>query len=54
MDEYIKKETLLSIIRQLPVTEFENVIMLPKKRILKAIDIVPPTYITTKLRRNLF
>ena len=54
MDEYIKKETLLSIIRQLPVAELENVIMLPKKRILKAIDIVPPTYITTKLRRNRF
>lgn len=52
MDEYIKKETLLSIIEHLPVAEFNGVTMYSKKRILKAIDIIPSTRITTKMRRN--
>ena len=34
MDEYIKKETLLSIIRQLPITD-GKCYYVPKKRILK-------------------
>lgn len=54
MDEYIKKETLLSIIGRLPVAEFNGVTMCSKKRILRTIEGVPSTYITTKLRRNRF
>jgi hypothetical protein len=54
MNEYIKKETLLSIVERLPVAEFNGVTMLSKKRILRTIEGVPSTYITTKLRRNRF
>lgn len=54
MDEYIKKETLLSIIGRLPVAEFNGVTMCSKKRILRTIEGIPFTYITTKLRRNRF
>ena len=54
MNEYIKKETLLSIIGKLPVAEFNGVTMCSKKRILRTIEGVPSNYITTKLRRNRF
>ena len=54
MNEYIRKETLLSIIGKLPVAEFNGVTMFSKKRILRNIEGAPFTYITTKLRRNRF
>jgi predicted RNA-binding Zn-ribbon protein involved in translation (DUF1610 family) len=54
MNEYIKKEELISIIQALPVAEFNGVDMCSKKRVLKAIEVLPISKIFTKVRRNRF
>lgn len=52
MDEYINKEQLVSMIKALPIAEFNGVEMCSKKRILSVIETLSPTHITTKMRRN--
>lgn len=54
MNEYVKKEELISIIKALPVAEFNDVEMCSKKRVLSAIEFLPTSKITTKMRRNCF
>lgn len=49
---YINKDEAINIIKALPVAEFNGVEMFSKKRVLKALEILPYTCITTKLRRN--
>lgn len=51
---YINKEEAINIIRALPVADFNGIEMCSKKRILKALDFLPETQITTKLRRDRF
>lgn len=52
MDEYIKKAELISIIQALPVAELNGAQVCSKHRVLEAIDFLPVTKITTKMRRN--
>lgn len=54
MNEYVKKEELIAIIKALPVADFNGVEMCPKNRILKAIEFLPASKITTKMRRNYY
>ena len=54
MDEYIKKAELISMIQALPVAEFNDVAVCSKHRVLEAIDFLPVTKITTKMRRNYY
>ena len=49
---YIKKEEAQNIIAALPFTIFNNVGMVSKKRVLKALDALGTYTFTTKLRRN--
>ena len=51
---YINKEEAINIISALPIADFNGVEMCSKKRILKALEFLPETQITTKLRRNMF
>ena len=54
MNEYVDKEQLIAIIKALPVVDFNEVEMCSKKRVLKAIEVLPTTTHTTKMRRNQF
>lgn len=54
MNEYVKKEELVAIIKALPVADINGVGLFSKNRILKAIEFLPASEITTKLRRNRF
>lgn len=54
MNEYVQKEELIAIIKALPVAEFNGIEMCPKNRILKAIEFLPTSKITTKMRRNYY
>jgi hypothetical protein len=54
MSEYVKKEELVAIIKALPVTNINGVELFTKNRILKIIEFLPMSEITTKLRRNRF
>lgn len=49
---YIKKEEAQNIIAALPFAIFNNVGMVSKKRVLKALDALGTYTFTTKLRRN--
>ena len=51
---YINRDEAINIIKALPVAEFNGVEMFSKKRVLKALEILPDTCITTKLRRDMF
>ena len=51
---YINKDEAINIIKALPVAEFHGVEMFSKKRVLKALEILPNTCITTKLRRDIY
>jgi predicted RNA-binding Zn-ribbon protein involved in translation (DUF1610 family) len=54
MNEYIKKEELVAIINALPVTDVNGVKLFPKNRVLKVIEFLPTSKITTKMRRNYY
>lgn len=49
---YIKKSEAQNIISALPVAIFNDVAMVSKKRVLKALDALGAYTFTTKLRRN--
>lgn len=51
---YISKEEAINIISTLPIADFNGVEMCSKKRVLKALEFLPETQITTKLRRDMF
>ena len=51
---YINKEEAINIIRALPIADYNGIEMCSKKRVLKALDFLPETQITTKLRRDMF
>jgi hypothetical protein len=51
---YINKEEAINIISALPIADFNGIEMYPKKRVLKALESLPETQITTKLRRDMF
>lgn len=54
MNEYVKKEELVTIIKALPIADINGVELFSKNRILKIIEFLPVSEITTKLRRNRF
>ena len=54
MNEYVKKEELVAIIKALPIADINGVELFSKNRILKTIEFLPVSEITTKLRRNRF
>lgn len=54
MNEYVKKEELVAIINALPITDFNGVELFSKNRVLKAIEFLPVSKITTKMRRNYY
>jgi hypothetical protein len=54
MSEYVKKEELVAIIKALPIADINGVELFSKNRILKTIEFLPVSKITTKLRRNRF
>jgi hypothetical protein len=54
MNEYVKKEELVAIIKALPVANISGVELFTKNRILKTIEFLSVSEITTKLRRNRF
>ena len=51
---YINKEEAINIISALPIADVNGVEMCSKKRVLKALEFLPETQITTKLRRDMF
>lgn len=51
---YINKEEAINIISALPIADFNGIEMCSKKRVLKALEFLPETQITTKLRRDMF
>ena len=54
MEGYVKKEELVAIINALPVADFNGVELFSKGRVLKAIEFLPVSKITTKMRRNYY
>lgn len=54
MNEYVKKEELVAIINALPIADFNGVELFSKNRVLKAIEFLPVSKITTKMRRNYY
>ncbi len=54
MEGYVKKEELVAIINALPVADFNGVELFSKSRVLKAIEFLPVSKITTKMRRNYY
>lgn len=52
MNEYIKKEELLTILNALPISEFNGIEMYPKNQVLEAVTSLSASKITTKMRRN--
>ena len=51
---YINKNEVINIIKMLPVAEFNGVEMFSKKRVLKALEMLQDTCITTKLQRDIY
>ena len=52
LDIYLNKDTLIELVKRMPVVDVNGAELVSKERVLKNIQFLPEEEFTTKLRRN--
>lgn len=52
LDTYLNKNTLIELVKRMPVVDVNGAELVSKERVLKNIQFLPEEEFTTKLRRN--